>query len=139
MNAAVKVIPEAVLKKAMKENGYNSLQINEFLQDTQEIMEEQHDYMISHLNNIWGEWDGWWSQSHDILEDENITGEELEKIKAAYDDMGIEVSKAKNVEVKLTVSRSDNTVMSTTINIRVIKVGFSWYIDIMNMQDILQE
>ncbi|WP_140397996.1 hypothetical protein [Lachnoclostridium sp. An169] len=128
-----------MLKKAMKENGYNSLQINEFLQDTQEIMEEQHDYMISHLNNIWGEWDGWWSQSHDILEDENITGEELEKIKAAYDDMGIEVSKAKNVEVKLTVSRSDNTVMSTTINIRVIKVGFSWYIDIMNMQDILQE
>lgn len=128
VNAIVKLIPDAVIENAMEENGYDRDEMSEFLQEGADTLQEQINRLASYLGEDW-------EVSHDILGAEDITGEEFEEIKTAYDDMDAEVSSAKSVDVKMTV-KSGETENSVQLNIPVIKVGRSWYLDIMNLEDI---
>lgn len=73
-----------------------------------------------------------WEVSYEILDDVNVNGDDLEDIKDGYEDADIKVSAAKNVEIEVTVTAGE-TESSNTQDISLIKVGRSWYIDVMSM------
>ena len=56
----------------------------------------------------------------------------MKDIKDAYEDADVEVSAAKNVEVELTVT-ADETESSNSLDISLVKIGRSWYLDMMSM------
>ena len=124
----LKLMPDEVIDYGMKEEGYDS---------RSEVMEEL-EYQVnkqlkSTMESISGYLGDDWTLSHKIVDAENITGDDLAELKHEYKDEGIDIniSAAKNVEVELTVT-SGETESSNSVEIPLIKVGRSWYLDVMS-------
>lgn len=67
-----------------------------------------------------------------IQDDKDIKGDELEEIRKEYEEeFDIKVKAAKEVEVKLHI-KYDGESVDNTMTVDVIKVGGSWYLDVMN-------
>lgn len=79
-----------------------------------------------------------WKLSCKAIEEEKVDTEEKEKIIDAYDELGIDVSDARDVEVEITFWSKDRE-ESSEITTPVIKVGKSWYLDAKNLADVLSE
>ena len=92
---------------------------------TEELLQEQLDSLDSYLGEGW-------TTEYEILYTEDLKGDDLDAIKDSYEDADIKVSAAKTVEVEMTV-KADETESSNTLEISLIKVGRSWYLDMMNM------
>ena len=65
-----------------------------------------------------------------------MSGEDLAYLKQNYAEIGAKVSAAKEVEVELSVKVLGMT-ETETVELVVVKIGRSWYIDIESMGDLL--
>lgn len=119
------LLPEKMIDYAMEEEGQDSEDLDEIIDDMNEELQDQLDSLDEYLGEGW-------EISYEITDDENIKGDDLEDIKEAYEDADIKVSAAKEAEVEITV-KADETENSNTLDIALIKVGRSWYLDIMSM------
>ena len=119
------LLPEKMIDYAMEEEGQDSEDLDEIIDDMNEELQDQLDSLDEYLGEGW-------KISYEITDDENIKGDDLEDIKEAYEDADIKVSAAKEAEVEITV-KADETENSNTLDIALIKVGRSWYLDIMSM------
>lgn len=119
------LLPEKMIDYAMEEEGQDSEDLDEIIDDMNEELQDQLDSLDEYLGEGW-------KISYEIIDDENIKGDDLEDIKEAYEDADIKVSAAKEAEVEITV-KADETENSNTLDIALIKVGRSWYLDIMSM------
>ena len=63
---------------------------------------------------------------------EDVTDDDLDDLKSNYEDINVKVSAAKTVEVEFT-SKGDETEVSNSLEISVIKVDRSWYLDLYTM------
>ena len=72
--------------------------------------------------------------SYNAVDSEEMDPDQLRYLQEQYDALHVDVSDARTVEVELRVQmRSMGLDESTTIDIPVIQVGRSWYIDVTNL------
>lgn len=126
--AIFELIPEEMIEYALEEEGYDDDEFDEFIEECNEYLEDQ----VNSLERYFGEE---WSVSYTILSTEDVTGEELDDLKDDYEDIDIKVTAAKTVEVELTV-KAGETESSNSLDVSLIKIGRSWYLDLESMGSI---
>lgn len=120
--------PEKMIDYMLEQDGYDSDDLDDLIDDANETLQDQLDSLDSYLGEGW-------KISYEILDTEDIKGDDLDDIKDAYEDADVKVSAAKDVEIEITV-KADETESSNSLDISLIKVGRSWYLDVMSMGDL---
>ena len=119
------LLPEKMIDYALEQNGYDSDDLDVLIDDANETLQDQLDSLDSYLGEGW-------KISYEILDTEDIKGDDLDDIKDAYEDADVKVSAAKYVEIEITV-KADETESSRSLDVSLIKVGRSWYLDVTRM------
>ena len=118
----VELLPEKVLDKALEETGYSK---TELVEETKDSLKKQVDYIDQYLGDDW-------KLSYKMTNVEDVTGDDLNDLKSNYEDINVKVSAAKTVEVEFTL-KGDETEISNSLEVSVIKVDRSWYLDLYTM------
>ena len=119
------LMPEKMIDYALEQDGYDSDDLDDLIDDANETLQDQLDSLDSYLGEGW-------EISYEILDTEDIKGDDLDDIKDAYEDADVKVSASKDVEIEITV-KADETESSNSLDVSMIKVGRSWYLDVMSM------
>lgn len=125
----VKLIPDKVIDEAMDEEGWDKDDFNDEIKDLSKEIQDTYEW----LEELY---DGKLKLSYEIDDVDDIKGDELEDLQDHYDDeYDVKVSAAKLVEIEMTmkVGKEKET---TDMELQLIKVGRSWYIDVENSDDI---
>lgn len=126
--AIFELIPEKMIDYILEEEGYDEDELDEFIEEGKEEMQDQIDYIERYLGEDW-------TVSYEILTVEDITGDDLDDLKDDYEDIDIKVSAAKAVEIDLIIKVGE-TESNNSVNVSVIKSGRSWYLDLESMGSI---
>lgn len=118
------LVPEKMIDYLLEQDGYYD-DLDDVIDDTNETLQDLLDSLDSYLGEGW-------KISYEILDTEDIKGDDLDDIKDACEDADVKVSAAKNVEIEITV-KADETESSNSMDVSLIKVGRSWYLDAMSM------
>ena len=118
----VELLPEKVVDKALEETGYSK---TELVDEANDSLKKQVDYIDQYLGDDW-------KLSYKMTNVEDVTGDDLNDLKSNYEDINVKVSAAKTVEVEFTL-KGDETEVSNSLEISVIKVDRSWYLDLYTM------
>ena len=118
----VELLPEKVLDKELEETGYSK---TELVEETNDSLKKQVDYIDQYLGDDW-------KLSYKMTNVEDVTGDDLNDLKSNYEDINVKVSAAKTVEVEFTL-KGDETEISYSLEVSVIKVDRSWYLDLYTM------
>lgn len=119
----IKLMPKALVKY-MVEDEYDSRQ--EMIEELEEILQSG---FIDAMERYIGED---WKMTHKVLDVDDLSSEKLKKIKEEYKEIvDIKISDAKKVKMELKIKAKDYD-ESEIINIYLIKVGRSWYVDSLN-------
>lgn len=118
----VELLPEKVLDKELEETGYSKI---ELVEETNDSLKKQVDYIDQYLGDDW-------KLSYKMTNVEDVTGDDLNDLKSNYEDINVKVSAAKTVEVEFTL-KGDETEISNSLEVSVIKVDRSWYLDLYTM------
>ena len=118
----VELLPEKVLDKALEETGYSK---TELVDEANDSLKKQVDYIDQYLGDDW-------KLSYKMTNVEDVTGDDLNDLKSNYEDINVKVSAAKTVEVEFTL-KGDETEISNSLEVSVIKVDRSWYLDLYTM------
>lgn len=118
----VELLPEKVLDKELEETGYSK---TELVEETNDSLKKQVDYIDQYLGDDW-------KLSYKMTNVEDVTGDDLNDLKSNYEDTNVKVSAAKTVEVEFTL-KGDETEISNSLEVSVIKVDRSWYLDLYTM------
>lgn len=118
----VELLPEKVLDKELEETGYSK---TELVEETNDSLKKQVDYIDQYLGDDW-------KLSYKMTNVEDVTGDDLNDLKSNYEDINVKVSVAKTVEVEFTL-KGDETEISNSLEVSVIKVDRSWYLDLYTM------
>ena len=118
----VELLPEKVLDKELEETGYSK---TELVEETNDSLKKQVDYIDQYLGDDW-------KLSYKMTNVEDVTVDDLNDLKSNYEDINVKVSAAKTVEVEFTL-KGDETEISNSLEVSVIKVDRSWYLDLYTM------
>lgn len=119
------LLPENMINYMLEEDGYDSNDLDDLIDEANDDLQDQLDSLDRYLGEGW-------KVTYEIVDEEDVKGDDLDDIKDAYEDADVKVSAAKNVEIELTV-KADETESSNSLDVSVIKVGRSWYLDVMSM------
>lgn len=125
VKAMMNLIPDKMIDYALEEEGYDDDDLKDFINDASDELEDQLDTLDSYLGEGW-------KVSYEITESEDVEDDSLKYLKESYEEMDIKVSAAKSMKVELTIESKESEV-SNSLYIDLIKVGRSWYLDIMSM------
>ena len=118
----VELLPEKVLDKELEETGYSK---TELVDEANDSLKKQVDSLDQSLGDDW-------KLSYKMTNVEDVTDDDLDDLKSNYEDINVKVSAAKTVEVEFTL-KGDETEVSNSLEISVIKVDRSWYLDLYTM------
>lgn len=118
----VELLPEKVVDKALEETGYSK---TELVDEANDSLKKQVDSLDQSLGDDW-------KLSYKMTNVEDVTDDDLDDLKSNYEDINVKVSAAKTVEVEFTL-KGDETEVSNSLEISVIKVDRSWYLDLYTM------
>lgn len=119
------LLPENMIDYMLEEDGYDSDDLDDLIDEANEDLQDQLDSLDRYLGEGW-------KITYEILDTEDIKGDDLNDIKDAYEDADVKVSAAKSVEIEITI-KADEMESSNSMDISLIKVGRSWYLDVMSM------
>ena len=122
--AIVKLMPDAVIK--------NVVQLEDMTRE--EMIEELDEGVRDQIEDIREELGSDWSYSYEIVGDEKIVGDDLLSLKQVYGGLGVDMEKITEVrkaDVELTI-KADGVREHKNVDICVIKIGNSWYLDFYN-------
>ena len=122
------LIPSKMIDQELANEGISRDELNDQIDEQSEMMKNQMKSVEAYVGANW-------KVTHEILSAADVTGEELEEVKSDYAAANVKVSEAKHLEVKLTL-KGDKDQDSNNINIMVIKVGNSWYLDVNSFDEI---
>lgn len=120
-NKIMKALPDEVIEVMADESGMSKREMADYLEDTLGEMVEELEYYVGDD----------WSVSHKITGTRNYDLSDMRYIREDYEEIGIEIKEAKIVEVELTI-KAFGMSETTDMEIGVIKVGGSWYVDVQN-------
>ena len=124
--AIVDLIPPDLIDAAIEESGYSRAEVEAEFQQ----MASEMSYALGALDSLGDGVD----ISYNAVDSEEMDPDQLRYLQEQYDALHVDVSDARTVEVELRMQmRSMGLDESTTIDIPVIQVGRSWYIDVTNL------
>lgn len=123
--AVFDLMPEKMIDYMLEQDEKDPDDLDDMIDDLNETLQDQLDYLDRSLGEGW-------KISYEIIDTEDIKGDDLDDIKDAYEDADVKVSAAKDVEIEITV-KADETESSNSLDVSLVKVGRSWYIDVMSM------
>lgn len=118
------LMPDKMIDYMLDEEVYDSDDLDDLIDEADEALQDFMDYLDSYIGEDW-------KVSYEIIDTEDIKGDDLDDIQDAYEDAGVKVTAAKKVELEITLS-SDETI-SASLEIPLIKIGRTWYLDAVNM------
>ena len=128
--AAYAMFPKAYQQKLLKEEGYANER--EAIEDIANELENTK----TGLDNLLGKG---WQYSYKILSVENRSSRELRELKEEYlDDYDIQIDGAMEAEVELAI-RCEQGNQSSTLDVPLMKIGRSWYIDFANASNMIND
>lgn len=113
----IELLPDDMIKSIMKEEDMTKKELTEDLQDELDDMHEYYDKV---------------KISYEITDTEEFDKDDLKDLKKDYKEYDVKVKDAMVVEVKVTLE-FDGRDISNTMELTLIKVGGSWYLDIDSM------
>ncbi len=116
------LLPDGLLDYISDEEG---IFVEEGFEALSEELKSQWETVNSGLGNNW-------KMSHRIISTEELSKRELSELQDIYKEIDVKVSDAKTVKVEVTAEVVGKE-FSDFMEISVIKVGRSWYIDIYSM------
>lgn len=119
------LVPDDVIDYMLEDDGYDRDDLEDLTDDANKELQDMIDQIERYIGKDW-------KLSYKIANVEKVTGDDLEDLKKDYKKMGVKVSAAKTVKAELTVKYGE-TESSNTMNISLIKVGRSWYLDVDSM------
>ena len=120
--AMVNLLPDDVVDALMEESGMTK---KEVIEELNYMLEEAGSYFT--MAEEMGV-----KISYEIGDSESVKGDELDDIKDSYDELDVKVSAAKKVEVKI-IAKYEGEKETETMDIYVVKIGGSWYLDASSM------
>ncbi len=128
--AAYAMLPKAYQQKMLKERGYANER--EAIEDIANELENTK----TGLDNLLGKG---WQYSYKILSVENRSSRELRELKEEYlDDYDIQIDGAMEAEVEFAI-RCEQGNQSSTLDVPLMKIGRSWYIDFANASNMIND
>ena len=128
--AAYAMLPKAYQQKMLKERGYANER--EAIEDIANELENTK----TGLDNLLGRG---WQYSYKILSVENRSSRELRELKEEYlDDYDIQIDGAMEAEVEFAI-RCEQGNQSSTLDVPLMKIGRSWYIDFANASNMIND
>ena len=121
----ISLMPEKMLTYALKEDGRDAGDLPYLVDELGEELQEKMDYFDQVLGEDW-------KVSYEILDAQDVKDSKLASIREAYRAADVKVSEAKTVELELTIT-AYGMESSDTMQIGLVKVGRSWYLDVMTM------
>lgn len=116
-----KAVPDKVISAMCEEADMSKKEMIAYMDETLDEVLDDLEYYVG--DN--------WSVKHKITGTEECDSDDLEWIKEEYAEIGVKIKDAKLVNVELTVKAAGMS-ESEEIEISVIKVGNSWYVDMLN-------
>lgn len=123
----VEMMPDKVLDKVLEEQGYGKNDLKFLIAELQEELDDSMAYM-----GMFGEL----KMDYEILGAEDVPKEDQSFLREQYSEIGVKISDVKVVEVEITVEVMDMT-QSETVEVVVIKIGRSWYIEMESLGNML--
>lgn len=125
-----KLIPSKVIDYALEDAGQSR---SDYRRDIKKANED----LQNNIKQIEKQYDVKWKNckvSYEIVDVETLKGDDLADIKELYkEDIGLKVSGAKQVELEITIRIDDDTEVTNSQDIDLVKVGRSWYLDMPSM------
>lgn len=117
-----RLVPDKVLKEEFESNKDR----REAIEDAQDSLEEMIEFYDEYFDD--------WKYSFKITDSEKITGDDLKDLKKEYKNKyGLKISAAREVEIDFVITYDDgDEEMENEMTIYLIKVGNSWYLDILD-------
>ena len=125
MGELVDLVPDEVWDHLLARDGYDEEDLDVMLAETTELAQDQLEDYDEHFGADW-------EVSYQILSAEDVDAEELADLQERYEALGVDVSKAKTVEVEVTIQGSKSET-SDTMDISLMKSGRSWYLDVQQL------
>ncbi len=126
VEAIMELIPEKFLEATAEEEGLSKKDIDELIDEGREMLLEEYEYLDEQT-------DGDWDIDYKIKKANDLSRKDFDELyDSYYDEYDIKISDAKEVEVELTVKVKDEE-ENITMNLNVVKVGRSWYLDIIQI------
>jgi len=125
IDGIIDLFPKKMMDEILDEAGYDEDEYDEFVREGEEALEEMLDYLEMYIGDDW-------ELEYEIVDTETITGEELEDIIDYYADHDVKVKEAKTVEVYFVLT-ADGMDFDNTMDLSLIKIGNSWYLDLNTM------
>lgn len=125
--AIVNLMPDEVVEFACEEDDMTR---KEAIKELTKSLEKQLDDYDRYFDE--------WSYSYKITDVEDFTSKELKSLKEDYkDEFDVNVKAAKTVTVEIAIKADKETEGSDSRDIKVIKIGNSWYLDVASMGGLL--
>lgn len=119
------LIPDDMMDFMLEDDGYDRDDLDDLIDDANDSIQSQIDSIERYLGKNW-------KFTYKIASIENVKGDDLKDLKKDYKKMGVKVSAAKVAEIEITVKVGE-TESSNSMEIPLIKVGRSWYLDVDSM------
>lgn len=122
----ISLIPEEAIEYALDKEDMSKRELIEEIDYQLEKSVKQYDRYFDN-----------WEYSYEITEVVDTTGKKLKGIKEDYkDELDIAVKAAKNVTVETKITADDDFENTNSMELLLIKVGNSWYLDVYSMGDL---
>lgn len=118
------LVPEGMINYMLVEEGYNKDEFDDMVANLSDDIQQVWDVLDDRFGDEW-------NLTYDIINDSLIEDDELEEIRDDYSEMGLEVSKAREIELELIIAVGDEE-NTTTLDLPLVKIGRNWYIDTTN-------
>jgi uncharacterized membrane protein YvbJ len=124
--AIVNLVPKKLVNAVMEQGGY-----------TKEEVAEELEYLADELESTFGTLDFLGNEvkiSYDTVRSEDVDADQLSYLQEQYKQFDVDVSAARAVSIAFRVQADSYGIDETTpFDIPVVKVGNSWYIDVVSL------
>ena len=119
------LLPKDVIEYAMEEEGIDEDELDELIDELDEELEDQLSAIEWYLGDDW-------DLTYEIYWSEDLVGYELEDVQEMYEEVNVEVTAARVVEVNFLLE-SANFEISNSMDVCLIQAGRTWYLDAASM------
>lgn len=118
----LKALPDDVVDMMCEEEDMTEREMARELSETMEEFTESFDYLVGED----------WTVDYEIVDTDDYSRSDLRDLQEIYEEIDIDVKDAMTVIVELTVE-ADGESETLDMEIGVVKIGGSWYVDVQNV------
>lgn len=123
-----KLVPKEIIGYALEDEGYDAKDTAIFIEEADELLQNELDAIGRYLDD--------WSYTYEIGDAEDSSVRALRDLQKYYEsEYEIKVKASKTVPIEITV-RAEDLEYTDTFNLPVVKIGMSWYVDLVNIDDL---